>query len=77
MEIFQKIDPQKHIYRWYSVGVQNTLVHGIAVVTGWGSLNSSFQQWRTYRVDSLEEANLLQAKIIATRLKKGYSKRDL
>jgi len=54
MEIFQKVDSSKHMYRWYSIDVQNTLIDGIAVVTGWGSLKSSFQQWRSYRMRSIE-----------------------
>lgn len=75
MEVFQKIDPLKHMYRWYAVGIQNNLVDGIAVVIGWGSLKSSFQQWRSYRMRSIEEANCFRDKIIAGRLKKGYVKR--
>jgi predicted DNA-binding WGR domain protein len=73
MEKLLKIDPQKHMSRWYSVGIQNTLVDGIAVIVGWGSLKSSFQQWRSFRVQSLDEANRLKEKIIAGRLRKGYS----
>lgn len=77
MEVFQKVDPQRHMHRWYSVDIQNTLVDGIAVVIGWGSLKSSFQQWRTYQMRSLEEANCLKEKIIASRLKKGYARRSM
>ncbi len=47
METLIKVDPDKHMYRWYSVGIQGTLVDGIAVIYGWGSLKSAFQQWRT------------------------------
>ena len=75
METLQKIDPQKHMYRWYSVGIQNTLVDGVAVIVGWGSLKSSFQQWRTFKMSSFEEALALKDKIIASRYKKGYRKR--
>lgn len=77
MEVFQKVDPQRHIYRWYSIDIQNTLVDGIAVVIGWGILKSFFQQWRSYQMRSLEEANCLKEKIIAGRLKKGYSKQSI
>ena len=52
METLVKVDPIKHMYRWYSVGIQSTLVDGIAVIYGWGSLKSSFQQWRTLTDDS-------------------------
>ena len=75
MEVFQKIDPLKHMYRWYAVGIQNNLVDGIAVVIGWGSLKSSFQQWRSYRMESLEEAERMKEKIISGRLMKGYAQK--
>ena len=77
METLQKIDPQKHMYRWYSVGIQNTLVDGIAVIVGWGSLKSSFQHWRSIQVQSLEDANRVMRKIIAGRLRNGYFQQDL
>jgi predicted DNA-binding WGR domain protein len=73
MEKLYKVDPEKHMSRWYSVGIQNTLVDGIAVIVGWGSLKSSFQQWRSFRVQYFEEAERLKEKIIAGRLRRGYS----
>jgi predicted DNA-binding WGR domain protein len=75
METLIRVEPAKHMYRWYAVGIQNTLVDGIAVVIGWGSLKSSFQQWRTHQVNSLEEANTIKDKILLARFKKGYIRR--
>ena len=75
METLIKVDPGNHMYRWYSVGIQGTLVDGIAVIYGWGSLKSSFQQWRTHKVQNLEEANTMKDHILAERLKKGYVRR--
>ena len=75
METLIKVDPGKHMYRWYSVGIQGTLVDGIAVIYGWGSLKSSFQQWRTHQVQNLEEANTMKDHILVERLKKGYMRR--
>jgi len=72
METLIKIDPEKHLYRWYSVGIQNTLVDGIAIVYGWGSLKSSFQQWRTIKVGSSDEAERYAEKMVAKKLKNGY-----
>jgi hypothetical protein len=72
MDTLLRINPQKNMYRWYSVGVQNALVDGIAVLVGWGSLKSSFQQWRSYKLRTLEEADTLKDKIIENRLKNGY-----
>jgi predicted DNA-binding WGR domain protein len=75
METLIRVEPAKHMYRWYAVGIQNTLVDGIAVVIGWGSLKSSFQQWRTHQVQNLEEANTMKDHILLERLKKGYVRR--
>lgn len=75
METLHKIDPQKHMYRWYSVGIQNTLVDGIAVVVGWGSLKSSFQQWRSLKMKTIDDAYALKEKILANRLRKGYCRK--
>ena len=72
METLVKVDHLKHMYRWYSVGIQTTLVDGIAVIYGWGSLKSSFQLWRTTPVSSLEEAEKMVDRILRERLKKGY-----
>lgn len=72
MKTLIKIDPEKHMYRWYAVGVQNTLLDGVAVVFGWGSLNSSFQKWRRIPVSTIEEAEKICNQMIEVRMKKGY-----
>ena len=66
-----KVNPVKHMYRWYAVGIQSTLVDGVAVITGWESLKSSFQQWRTHKVQSMQEANDMKDKILLERQRKG------
>lgn len=76
METLTKIDPSKHMYRWYAVGIQETLVDGIAVIYGWGSLKSTFQQWRTVPVNSQKEAEKIVGKIVKTKLEKGYARRE-
>ena len=72
MKMLVKIDPERRMYRWYAVGVQSTLIDGIAVIYGWGSLRSPFQQWRRISVDYLEEANIVFHQMIETRMKRGY-----
>ena len=72
METLIKVDPEKHMYRWYSVGIQNTLVDGIAIIYGWGCLKSSFQQWRTIHVDTVEEAEICVSRIVNKKLGSGY-----
>lgn len=72
MKTLVKIDPVKHMHRWYAVGVQSTLLDGVAVIYGWGSLKSSFQQWRRISVKTIEEAEKICDQIIEARMKKGY-----
>ena len=72
METLIKIDPGKHMYRWYSVGIQETLVDGIAVIYGWGSLKSAFQQWRTIPASFQKEAEKVVAKMVNKKVCKGY-----
>lgn len=75
METLFKIDPSKHMYRWYSIGIQNTLVDGLTVIYGWGSLKSAFQQWRAIQVPSREEGERMVVRMLATKLRKGYNRK--
>lgn len=72
MRTLVKIDPVKHMRRWYAVGVQSTLLDGVAIVYGWGSLKSSFQQWRRIPASTIEEAEKICNQMIGARMKKGY-----
>lgn len=76
METLTKIDPGKHMYRWYSIGIQNTHVDGLTVIYGWGSLKSAFQQWRAIQVLSWEEGERIVDRMLATKLRKGYSRKE-
>ena len=76
METLIKVEPGKHMYRWYSVGIQSTLIDGLAVIYGWGSLKSVFQQWRTIQVRSREEGEKIVAKMLTTKLKNGYIRKE-
>lgn len=72
MKTLIKINPEKRMYRWYAVGIQDTLVDGIAVIYGWGSLKSTFQHWRTIRVGSQKEAEMIAQRILEKRQRRGY-----
>ena len=76
METLVKIEPGKHMYRWYSIGIQSTLVDGLAVIYGWGSLNRRFSRWRTIHVESREEGEKIVAKMLATKIRKGYIRKE-
>lgn len=67
-----KIDLEKRMFRWYSIGIQNTLVDGVAVIYGWGSLKSNFQQWRTIHVRSKKEAEMMVQRMLLKRKQRGY-----
>lgn len=75
METLIKVDPSKHMYRWYSVGLQDTLVDGLAVVYGWGSLKSTYQQWRTICVTTKEEGERIITRMLNAKTEKGYSRK--
>ena len=76
METLIKVEPGKHMYRWYSIGIQSTLVDGLAVIYGWGSLKSPFQQWRTIRVDTLGEGEKTVAIMLAAKIRSGYIQKE-
>ena len=76
METFVKVDLVRHMHRWYSVGIQSSLVDGVCVVYGWGSLKSTFQQWRILQVLSQEEGEKVVARMVDRKMKKGYVRRS-
>jgi hypothetical protein len=73
MKTLVKINPNKKMYRWYAIGIQKTLVDGIAVIYGWGSLKSTFQQWRALQVGSKKEAEMIVQRMVLIRQKRGYA----
>ena len=72
MKTLVKIDSKKKMYRWYAVWIQITLVDGIAVIYGWGSLKSTFQQWRSIHVTSIKEAEMIVKRMLLIRERRGY-----
>jgi predicted DNA-binding WGR domain protein len=75
METLVRVDSKKHMYRWYSVGIQTSLVDDIAVVIGWGSLKSTYQSWRVRKVASLEDAQDLVERLIQAKVNRGYQQK--
>jgi hypothetical protein len=67
-----KIDREKSMYRWYAIGIQSTLMDGVAIIYGWGSLRSTFQQWHSIRVHSYQEAEMIVNRMVNKRQKRGY-----
>jgi predicted DNA-binding WGR domain protein len=72
MIILQHSDPQKCIYRWYSIRVQPTLFDRWSVVCSWGGLRSNFQQQRAIPCESEDAAGRLALQIVVGKQKRGY-----
>jgi len=73
MIILQRIDPQKCMYRWYSIRVQPTLFDRWSVVCSWGSLRSNFQQQRALPCESEMDASRIAQQVVARKLRRGYT----
>lgn len=67
-----RIDPAKHMDRWYSVTVQSTLLDRWAVVCAWGSRRSNYVQQRAIPVENMAQAQQVADKIVARKIHKGY-----
>ena len=72
MIILHRVDPERNLYRWYSVHVQPTLLDPWAVVCAWGSLKSDYRRQRAIPCESQEDAERLALQIIARKQKRGY-----
>ena len=73
MIILHRIDPEKRMYRWYSVHVQLTLFDPWTVICAWGSLHTDFSQQRAIPCGNQKQAELLASQIVDRKLRCGYS----
>ncbi|MBN2147992.1 MAG: WGR domain-containing protein [Anaerolineales bacterium] len=71
-----RIDPAKHIDRWYIVLVQPTLLDRWAVVCAWGNRRNNYQRWRYLLAESKEAAEELAVRVVQRKLRKGYQLLD-
>ena len=67
-----RIDPIRHMDRWYCVTVQPTLLDRWAVVCAWGNRRNSYQRWRYLLAENKVTAQKLAARIVRLKLRKGY-----
>ena len=74
--LLHRVDPARHIYRWYSVNVQPTLLDPWAVICTWGSLKCQYRRQRAIPCESKDDAGRLAAKIVARKEAKGYKRID-
>jgi predicted DNA-binding WGR domain protein len=70
--LLTRIDPTRHMNRWYNVTVQATLFDPWLVVCEWGSRSSASMRVHVLPAESLEEAMSLAENIITRKLKQGY-----
>ena len=72
MAFLVRIDPARHMDRWYSVRVQATLLDDCAVVCAWGNRRTSYQRVRWLPARSVVEAETLAAEVVGRKLRRGY-----
>lgn len=72
LAIMKRIEPEENMDRWYLVTVQATLFDPVAVITAWGSRETTYQQMRISPAGSEEEALDLAARIVGQKLRRGY-----
>ncbi len=65
-------EPERHVYRWYAVLVQATLLEEWAVVCGWGSLRTRYERWRWIGCRDEAEARQTAERIVRRKMRRGY-----
>jgi predicted DNA-binding WGR domain protein len=72
MVILTRVNAEKHMDRWYAVGVQSTLFDTYSVVCFWGSRRSNYQRARVIPVEDKNQALNMVEKIIRRKVRRGY-----
>ncbi len=72
MVILHRIVPENHLFRWYSVHVQSTLLDPWSVVCAWGSLITNYRKERIIHCENQDEAKRMALQIITRKQKRGY-----
>lgn len=67
-----RIDPARHMDRWYTVMVQPTLLDSVAVICAWGSRRSRYQRLRVLPAPSAEDAQAAAERIVRAKIRRGY-----
>lgn len=70
--VMRRVDHTQNMDRWYLVAVQSTLFHPTAVITAWGSRETTYHRLRIYPVETQKDARKLAAHIIKKKLSRGY-----
>lgn len=67
-----RVDPAKHIARWYQVSAQATLLYPWGIVCMWSSRRTACQRLRVIPAASREDAEALAGSIVARKVRRGY-----
>ena len=70
--LFERVDPEKNINRFYYLGWTRTIFDAGAVIRLWGRKGGQQQTVQPAPFDSLDEAWPLIRSIIKARLRNGY-----
>jgi predicted DNA-binding WGR domain protein len=68
----EKVDHEHKTNRWYAIGVQPTLLDGIAVIRFWGSRGNRYQRMLIEPFTETQPARERADALIRARLQRGY-----
>ncbi len=72
MIILKRIDPEKHIDRWYCLAITTDLFGQPCLYRAWGSRRTAYQHVRCDPFTAHREAVSVAQKLIARRRQHGY-----
>jgi len=75
MRYLLRVDPVRHMNRWYSVHVQSTLFDQWAVVCAWGSRRIDSARQRAIPAKNQAQAYQMAEKIVERKIRRGYIER--
>lgn len=72
MILLIRVEPELNMNRWYSVGVQPTLLDPVAVICAWGNLRTNYLRTHVLPAEFLTEAAKLADDIVVRKIRRGY-----
>ena len=70
---FVKVDPERNVWRWYTIAWGPTLFGGYAVVRSWGRLGTDWSQCKSEIFEEGEAARAEADAQARRRLRRGYT----
>ncbi len=72
MPLLIRIDPERHMNRWYLVTIQPTLFDAYTVICAWGNRNTGYQRMQFIQVATPELGQTLAEKLVRRKMRRGY-----